>query len=66
MRELDYGAGVILKLLTDLGVASDTLVMFTSDNGGATYAKEMGEWPQHCTGYGASAVWFYHMAEGCN
>ena len=63
VRELDYGAGVILKLLTDLGVASDTLVMFTSDNGGATYAKEMGEWPQHCT---VSAVWLYHMAEGYN
>ena len=42
MRELDYGVGVILKLLTQLGVASDTLVIFSSDNGGATYAKEMG------------------------
>ncbi|CAI8028071.1 N-acetylgalactosamine-6-sulfatase [Geodia barretti] len=42
VRELDYGVGVILKLLTQLGVASDTLVIFSSDNGGATYAKEMG------------------------
>ena len=43
VRELDYGVGVILKLLTDLGLASETLVIFSSDNGGATYAKEMGE-----------------------
>ena len=43
VRELDYGVGVILKLLTDMGVASNTLVIFSSDNGGATYAKEMGE-----------------------
>ena len=44
VRELDYGVGVILKLLKDLKVDSDTLVIFSSDNGGATYAKEMGEW----------------------
>ena len=42
MRELDHGVGVILNLLTQLGVASDTLVIFSSDNGGATYAKELG------------------------
>jgi N-acetylgalactosamine-6-sulfatase len=42
VRELDYGVGVILKLLKDLKVDSDTLVIFSSDNGGATYAKEMG------------------------
>ena len=42
VRELDHGVGVILNLLTQLGVASDTLVIFSSDNGGATYAKELG------------------------
>lgn len=42
MRELDYGVGIILQLLKDLKVDSDTLVIFSSDNGGATYAKELG------------------------
>ncbi len=40
--ELDYGVGNILKTLKDLKVDKNTLVVFSSDNGGATYAKEMG------------------------
>ena len=43
VRELDYGVGVILNELKTLGVEKDTLVIFSSDNGGATYAKESGE-----------------------
>lgn len=42
VRELDYGVGVILKQLKSLGVDKDTLVIFSSDNGAATYAKERG------------------------
>ena len=43
MRELDYGVGEILQLLKTVGVANHTLVIFSSDNGAATYAKENGE-----------------------
>lgn len=42
LRELDYGAGVILQRLRDLGIAQNTLVIFSSDNGAATYAKTEG------------------------
>ena len=42
VRELDYGVGVILSALKAAGVEKNTLVMFSSDNGGATYAKERG------------------------
>ena len=38
MRELDSGVGIILDTLRALKIDSDTLVMFSSDNGGATYA----------------------------
>ena len=40
--ELDYGVGQILQKLKSLGIDKDTLVIFSSDNGGATYAKEQG------------------------
>ena len=40
--ELDSGVGMILQKLTSLGIDKDTLVIFSSDNGGATYAKEQG------------------------
>ena len=43
MRELDSGVGMILKTLKALGVEKNTLVIFSSDNGGATYAKEKGK-----------------------
>ncbi len=43
VRELDSGVGQILSKLKSLGVDKDTLVIFSSDNGGATYAKEMGK-----------------------
>ncbi|XP_065191595.1 N-acetylgalactosamine-6-sulfatase-like [Sycon ciliatum] len=42
VRELDYGVGVILAAIKSAGVEENTLVMFSSDNGGATYAKEQG------------------------
>ena len=42
VRELDYGVGLILAAIKAAGVQDNTLVMFSSDNGGATYAKEMG------------------------
>lgn len=43
VRELDYGVGQILSTLKSLEVDNDTLVIFSSDNGGATYAKELGK-----------------------
>ena len=42
MQELDYGVGMILDTLKKLNIDKDTLVIFSSDNGGATYAKENG------------------------
>ncbi len=39
--------GQILKTLRDLQVDQNTLVIFSSDNGGATYAKEMGQYCLH-------------------
>ena len=42
VRELDSGVGQILQKLKELGLTNNTLVVFSSDNGGATYAKEMG------------------------
>ncbi|XP_075560111.1 N-acetylgalactosamine-6-sulfatase-like isoform X6 [Dermacentor variabilis] len=37
--ELDRGVGAILAALRSTGVAENTFVFFTSDNGAATYAK---------------------------
>ena len=42
VRELDHGVGIILETLRRLGLASDTLAVFSSDNGAATYAKTAG------------------------
>ena len=42
MIELDSGVGTILQKLKSLSIDKDTLVIFSSDNGGATYAKEQG------------------------
>lgn len=42
MREIDDGVGQILNTLNRLGIAHNTFVFFTSDNGGATYVKENG------------------------
>lgn len=50
VRELDYGVGVLLGTLRSLGIDKETLVVFSSDNGGATYAKEQGQLrPTHLT-----------------
>ena len=43
MIELDSGVGMILAKLKQLGIDKDTIVIFSSDNGGATYAKELGK-----------------------
>ena len=43
VKELDYGVGVLLSKLKELGIANNTLVFFSSDNGGAMYSKEQGE-----------------------
>jgi len=42
VRELDHGVGVILDAVRRLGLASDTLAVFSSDNGAATYSKTNG------------------------
>lgn len=42
VRELDSGVGIILDTLQTLEIDEDTLVIFSSDNGGATYAKVNG------------------------
>ena len=39
---MDYGVGKILDTLKRLKIADSTLVVFSSDNGAATYAKESG------------------------
>jgi arylsulfatase A-like enzyme len=40
MMELDWEVGELLKKLDDLGVANNTIVLFTSDNGAETFS-----WP---------------------
>jgi arylsulfatase A-like enzyme len=40
MLELDWEVGELLKKLDDLGIASNTIVVFTSDNGAETFS-----WP---------------------
>lgn len=42
MRELDSAVGKILASLRSLKIDNNTLVFFSSDNGGATYAKQHG------------------------
>jgi arylsulfatase A-like enzyme len=44
-KALDDTVGRILQKLDDLGIADDTLVLFTSDNGGLAYAAD-GGWPK--------------------
>ena len=42
VRELDYGVGKIIDTLKKLQIDKNTLVVFSSDNGAATYAKNRG------------------------
>lgn len=42
VKELDFSVGVILQYLKSKNVDDNTLVIFSSDNGAATYAKESG------------------------
>lgn len=39
IRALDDAVGVITKKLDSLGIAENTIIYFSSDNGGATYTK---------------------------
>ena len=43
MRELDYGVGVILDTLKKNKLDINTVVVFSSDNGAATYDKAKGK-----------------------
>lgn len=57
VRELDYGVGAILDTLKSSNIEKDTLVIFSSDNGAATYAKYKGKLFQYalchdCMKYG--------------
>jgi len=40
LAELDEGVGILMKKLADLGLEDNTLVMFTSDNGGTAESQE--------------------------
>lgn len=40
LAELDESVGIVLKKLDDLGLARNTLVVFTSDNGGTAESQE--------------------------
>ncbi|XP_020617338.1 N-acetylgalactosamine-6-sulfatase-like [Orbicella faveolata] len=42
VRELDDSVGRILQKLINLGISNNTFVFFSSDNGGALYAKTKG------------------------
>ena len=42
IREMDEGIGLVLKTLEQTGLANDTLVVFTSDNGGERFSDN---WP---------------------
>lgn len=49
MIELDMQVGQLLKKLDDLGVAQDTVVLFTADNGAmATWWPDAGTTPYRC------------------
>ena len=43
VMELDSGVGVLLQKIKDLGIGNNTFVLFSSDNGAALYAGEMGK-----------------------
>lgn len=42
IREMDEGIGLVMKTLEECGLGEDTLVIFTSDNGGERYSDN---WP---------------------
>ncbi|MBT3277772.1 MAG: sulfatase [Phycisphaerales bacterium] len=42
IQELDWGVGEVLKTLKTLGLEKDTLVIYTSDNGGGIHYKYKG------------------------
>lgn len=45
LRALDRGVGVVLDRLDQLGLAKDTIVVFTNDNGGATSVNAAVNYP---------------------
>ncbi len=46
LEEMDRSVGRVLEALERLGLAEDTIVIFTSDNGGLE--REVGGWPGTC------------------
>ena len=62
MKSVDDGVGEILDLLLSLGIDENTIVVFTSDNGGADDSAEYGEqrfMAQHNGGLRARKGFFY-------
>lgn len=49
VTQVDWTAGEILKLLAELNIENNTLVIFTSDNGSPMYRIDSGEGPDHVT-----------------
>lgn len=60
VRELDSAVGKILASLRSLKIDNNTLVFFSSDNGGATYAK------QHGTMFPVFLFVFYDAVTSCS
>jgi arylsulfatase A-like enzyme len=50
IEELDDSVGRVLKTLDDLKLAANTLVVFTSDNGGSPQAGSVGDMEAYCYG----------------
>ncbi|HSH10114.1 MAG TPA: arylsulfatase, partial [Oceanipulchritudo sp.] len=49
VTQVDWTAGEILKLLENLDIAENTLVIFTSDNGSPMYSMNTETYPDHVT-----------------
>ena len=49
ITQIDWTTGEILKLLEELDLEGNTLVIFTSDNGSPKYTKNSATYPDHVT-----------------
>lgn len=49
VNQIDWTAGEIFKLLEELNIDDNTMVIFTSDNGSAMYRIDSGAGPDHVT-----------------
>ena len=49
VHQIDWTAGEIMKLLEELELAENTLVIFTSDNGSPMYSMNAATFPDHVT-----------------